>query len=558
MPPLPRIRAAVLAELARQLRFAPPETLLRQADRAAELAGELDPRQGYPEDWIVFRVTGHRPSAGATGVVAGEVLLPDLSAFVERLTAEVPRRWRDLPEGRFLDIAALASRWGVARKTIERCRRKGLIAHRALGADGRVRLAFPVPGIERFEARHADELARARRFSRIAPDIERRMIRRAAVYRRRFGCSLNRAAARLAAHFGRSLEAVRQVLRRHDAGSAEPVFSETPPLSPRRRRVVLRAHRLGIEPAAMARRWGRSPAGIRRVLADERSAALRRLGLRASPGETPSPAPAGATEHAAARSGLGAPGVTDLLSFVQSARAQPAPQAAVERARASAYHDLVARAAAIIAEQPRHGASPADVDRAETLLRWAARLKAELVRSQLPLVLRSIEAGIDRPAEELRSSLLTGLVRDAIAAVADAVDQFRPSGRSGGRLAAPAGMAITRVVTRFARDHAAEQRSGSRASARLLPGVAIPDWTLSVAPWQPMIEPDPRVRRGIGALDEPDRRLLIDRFGWDGPPRTIAELAESLRTTVMRAAIMERRAIRRAIAAARSPAADAE
>lgn len=558
MPPLPRIRTAILADLARQLRFAPPETLRRQAARAEELATEIDPAQGYPEDWIVFRVTGHRPSAGGGGVVAGGVLLSDLSAFVERLTALAPRRWSDLPEGQFLDLRALAARWGVAPKTIERCRRRGLIAHRARGEDGRDRLAFPRPAVERFEAGHAADLARARRFSRIPPEIQRRMLRRAAVYRRRFGCSLNQAAARLAERFGRSLEAVRQVLRRHDARSGDPVFADPPLLSPRRRRVVLRAHRLGFDPAALARRWGRSAAGIRRVLADERAACLRRLGLRPATNDLARAPARDATEHAATRSGLGLTGVTDLLEFVRSARAQPAPQAVVERARASAYHDLVARAAAIIDAMPRHGASPADVDRAETLLRWAARLKAELVRSQLPLVLRSIEAGLDRPAEELRSSLLAGLVRDAVAAVAEAVDQYRPSARGGGRLAAPAGLAVTRVVTRFAREHAHELRSGSRASARILPGVAIRDWTRSVAPWQPALEPDPRVRAGLGAIDERDRRLLIDRFGWDGPPRTLAELAASLRTTVMRAAVMERRAIRGAIAATRSTAARAQ
>ncbi|MFM9995920.1 MAG: hypothetical protein ACKVU4_08975 [Phycisphaerales bacterium] len=552
MPPLPRIRAAALAELAKQLRFVPRETLRKQLARVEELAAELDPAGGYPEDWVAFRITGFRGAGGPASVLTGSALLADLSAFAERLTAHAPEAWGELPAGSIIDAAALGARWRVSRKTIERCRRKGLIAHRVRGANGRVRLAFPVAGVERFESRHAPELAGAGAFSRIDPHVERRMIRRAGAYRRKLRFSLNRAAQRLAAKYERSLEAVRQVLRRHEARSGEPIFAEPGPPSARERRVIVRAARHAIEPGDIAERFGRSTTSIRRVITDERAAALQGLGLAGPGAVLPWRGPKGkpredALEHEAARADLGAPGETDLLAFIEAAREQDAPDATTERARAAAYHALVARAAAIIAAQPEHGASASAVDEAETRLRWAARLKAELVRTQWGLVVRTIESGLGRPPEQLRSPLLLALVRESLAALAEAVDQFRPGTGAGGRLAAPAGLAMTRVVARFAKEHAAELRTGARATPRLGAGVQLPDWTRSVAPWQAFLEPDPRVRAGLAGLDERVRAFLAQRFGWGGPARTLAELAGLFKTTVIKAAILERKVVRAAL-----------
>lgn len=549
MPPLPRIRTGALADLADQLRFVPRDTLRRQIARAEDLAGEIDPEGRYPEEWVVFRVTGYRTELNEPSVLVGGALLSDLSAFVERLSASVPEAWGELPPGAFLDAGALCARWKVSRKTLERCRRRGLIAYRVTGGNGRARLAFPLPGVERFESRHRDGLARAGSFSRIPEEVERRMVRRAAVYRRRLGCSLNQAARRLAARYGRSLEAVRQVLRRAEARAPARTFTEPPPPLPRERRLIDRAARLVIEPAAIAERLGRTTASIRRVIVDHRAARLRALGPALPAPKAGRPRDDDVLAHPAVRSGLGAPGETDLLAFVEAARDQAAPDAEAERARAVAYHALLARTAAVIRALPEHGARASHVDEAEALLRWAARLKVELVRAQLPVVIRSLEAAAGRRLEEIRSAVLVPLIEQALAAGAEAVDAFDParSGRAG-RLAAPTGLAVTRVATRSVREHTSDfgPPVGARATPQLRAGVPIADWTRRVAPWQTFLEPDPRVRAALPALDEASRRLLVLRCGWAGPPLTLRQLAGTLGRTVMKAAILERRALRAA------------
>ena len=232
------------------------------------------------------------------------------------------------------------------------------------------------------------------------------------------------------------------------------------------------------------------------------------------------------------------------------------PIGIVESTRAAAYHALVAGAREFIGAIPAKGGRSTEIDRAETMLRWAARLKAELVRSQLGLMVRTIEAQLDGPIDQLRAADGRALVELGLEAVSHAVDAFDPFGKSG-RLAAPTGLAVNRAASRWVREHRAPLDRAARATPRLRAGTAIADWTLRVALWQPALEPAARVRRealaGGGNLPERERAFLRERFGWaGGPPRTLAEMAGSLGLTPMRVAQRERLAVRTALAAWRA------
>jgi RNA polymerase primary sigma factor len=555
MPPLPKLRIAALEELEKQLRFAPPETLRRQLERTEQLAAELDSAINYPLEWVVFRITGYRPQADDGAVIVGEALLSDISCLVERLSAAAGIKAGELDGARFIDADALCTRWSVSRKTLDRYRRRGLIARRVIGEHGKPRLVFSLDAVQRFERAQQPRIEDARTFTRIGPELEARMIRRAAVYHRRFDCTLNQAAERLAEKYGRGHETIRQLLKRHDASTECPIFAETGPPTERERRLIERASFLAIEPSRLASRLKRPRASILRVINDQRAARLRSL-LEAEAGGAPPLSPleglpkigTQCLEHESVSTGLGAPGETDLLQLVQNARAMAAPTGPVERARATAYHFLLTRAVAAIGGLPRHGAKAGDVDTIETDLRWAARLKAELIRTQFPLVLRTIESTTGKPPEEMRTSALIHLLHDCIAALARAADDFHP--HKGGRLAAPAGLALTRVITRFHRAQTSLPLR-ARATPRLSPGVTIPDWTRRVAPWQSVrgsiwLEPPPRVRSGLAGLGEPHRALLIHRYGWGERPKTIQEAAGVIGTTPIKAAQMERRGLREA------------
>lgn len=562
MPPLPRLRIAVLDDLAKQLRFAPMETSRRHLERARQMAPEIDPTINYPEDWIIYRITGYRPQIEDPATIVGEALLFDVSALVERLSAAAGIREAELDPAMYMDAQAVCQRWNISRKTLDRYRRAGLLTLRVLGTGGRPRLLFPAEAVQWFEGKYKDRLSEAQGFERIGSKLEERMVQRAERYARA-GLTLNQAAARIARRYGRGHETVRQVLRRSTGVRAR--FGNVGPPTLRERRLTERAYWLWFDPSAVAKHLGRSRVSIHRVIVDGRVKMLRELILpdlaeaaRASSAAAQrSLAEEAILSASAVRSGLGERGETDVLEFVQAAKITSAPDIIRERSIAAAYQVLVVRAASAIAGLPAHSASAILVDRIETDLRWAARLKAALVRSQLGQLVRTFESSLERPLEDVRTSLLVPLIKEGIAALGQAVDSFDP--RRGGRLAAPAGLALNRVMVQRLKSVTREVAGSSerpRASARLLTSSPIADWTRSVAPWQQhdgrhWLEPDGRVRAGLGSLAESERELLVSRFGWSGPPLTHVEIAEQLETTSMRIAQMERRIARRAIEAAR-------
>ncbi|MBL8759427.1 MAG: RNA polymerase subunit sigma-70, partial [Phycisphaerae bacterium] len=61
MPPLPRLRVSVLADLAEQLKFTPRDAARKQLEHAEDLLHAVDAESTYPEDWLVARITGYRP-----------------------------------------------------------------------------------------------------------------------------------------------------------------------------------------------------------------------------------------------------------------------------------------------------------------------------------------------------------------------------------------------------------------------------------------------------------------------------------------------------------------
>jgi RNA polymerase primary sigma factor len=559
MPPFPRVKTAALDVLARRLARADAAAVMSHAERAELLAAEVEPEREYPLDWIAFRITATRVEAASEGgearpVVRGADLLSDLSAMVERLTGAVSA----LPPAGAMDSGAVAARWKVSRKTVDRCRRRGLVARRAIGPRGRPMLVYSPGVVERFEARHLADLAEAGAYTRLDAGEATRIVERASRYARA-GLSLNEAAKRLALRHGRSHEAVRQMLLKAEAKAERRAFRAPAPPASLRRRIAYRAWRRGLEPALVAERFGRSRASVVRLINDHRAEVL--LGLEfpehAEPGEghgergarkwlTPEPV----------RTELGVPGHVDLLALIDSARRPEVPIGIVESTRAAAYHYLVSSARRLIGQIPAKGGHPTEMDRAETMLRWAARLKAELVRSQLGLMVRTIEAQLGCPVDSLRAADAREAVEMGLAAAAKAVDAFDPFKKSG-RLAAPTGLHVNRAASRWVRENAASLERGARATPRLRAGTPMADWTLGVALWQGALEPDRRVRvaasAGVLAMAERERGFLVERFGWGGgPPRTLAEMAGSHRLTPMRVAQRERAAIRAALAAWRA------
>lgn len=534
------------------MRFAPRDALLRDIERTEDLAADLVPDGVYPDDWVIFRITGYRRDRTSTSIAPGSALLSDLSAFVERLCHAAGLKERDHPSARFESPESICRRWKTSRKTLDRERRNGLVARRIAGADGKARIVFRRDVVERFEAARAGRAHES--LPRIDRSTERKMIARARRYHRCVGLSLNASAKRIAARFGRSHEAVRQLLLR--AEQHAPIFSHPGPLDSKKRAVAHRAWGLGVDIGLIASRFRRSRSGVRRAINLVRAAKLRSLAHSgALNGPTHDSFHRGDAQRlflsaVPVTTGLGAPGMTDLLDFIAGCRSSQPPIGVEEHARAAAYHFLRHWCAKEIRLLDHLHPSARSIDLIETRLRWAARLKAELIRPQWRLALQTIEVRLGKPAEETPPALLVRLLNEAVLALSEAVDHFDPFHR--GRLAAPAGMAVDRMVSRVAREFPAPATTSRRAVTLLSRGIRLHDWTRHVAPWQAFLEPDRRLRDTLESCNADSARFLTQRFGWSGePPRTLEELGARFRLSPIRVVRFERECLSESLRLAR-------
>lgn len=545
MPALARIRVRTLADLAGQLRYTPKKTLRIQIDRAEALASEIEPGELYSVAWIVARVTGREAKDTGDDVsVPGEALLADLSALVERLCEAAHLEPGEVEDGA-LGVEELASRWGVSRRTIERYRRRGLIARRVRDADGKTRLLFPWAAVDRFESQSGGRISKAASFSRIDPKTREAIVRRAHRYKRVLGWSMNQAAERLAEKYGRTREGVRRVLLAHDRDADEPVFGPVRPGSREDGARALDMARVGVEPAEIAEEIGRTARATRRAMLVDRLHRL--LELEDAPESSPKHHEPSRPifEHPMLAHGLGDPGETRLVELVRQARtAQPMPPQ-IEKLFASSSQLLVRRALSARATIDRHQPEATALDAVETDLLWAARLRAELLRPQWGVLLRVLDDRLGRPAEQVRAEELSRLLEAVFAAACRAAGAFDPE--RGGRLAARVTLEADRAAREVLGRHPVNPQTEGKATPRLSQGGVFEDWTRRVAPWQAWLEPDGRVARVLDRLDDNDRQILRLRYGLGPRPRTIADLSGELGVAASTASRRVRGAVRAAI-----------
>jgi hypothetical protein len=605
VPPLPKLNNPALVALEEQLRTLPKPELIADIDRAEGLTELIEDDASYPELWVVQRVTGENQlpphfAGTAGGHVGGVELKAELSSLVERLCDLGRLTLADFDGASLVEADTVCTRWNMSRQTLSRLRRRGLVARRVLSESGKPRLMFALATIERFERDHPGAIRRAAEYSRMTPELQQRMIRRASRYKRLLGLSLNAAAARIALRFGRSHEAVRQLLKRYEVRATRltrarssrpgpaadtPIFNQAQPLTDSRREAVFRAWRLGIDSTLVCEKFRRSRAAVRRAVNVARATRLFDLAdkgllshhapppagalsttrekLRLKPGAGRAKAKPSAVDAAALLpldsppvcSGLGDQALRSINEILAEARSQKPPIAFEERLRIIAYNHLRAQAAARIADLDRLFPHSTALDQIETYLRWAARLKAALARTQFRLIVDTLESRMERRLEELPRSALPKVLHESILAAAEAVDQIDPA--RAGRLAGPVGLSVDRIAGRWRRDLSPPFNQAHRRAIPILPNTPdMPDWARTLCPWQRWLEPHHRTRDAVeqGLIDTKAAEFLRQRFGWyGGPPRTLLELGANFGLTPIRVVVFEQRALRDTRAALAPP-----
>jgi len=256
-----------------QARYAPKERRLEQLERAEQLLGEIDQSKVYPYDYLCFRITGFRPEGRTALTLEGSEVESDLRLFVEDLSATLRLPVEQVAEP-VLTVDEVSRKFNISTRTVTRWRRRGLVARRFI-IDGRTQVGFLKSSLERFVAKHRDQVERSSKFRQLTDAEKDEIIRRARrMAQFRSGeVGLTEIARRIARKMARSTETVRLTLKSYDRDNPDrAIFAPaTGTLDDEAKAQIYLRHRMGVSAENLAAQYRRTRSSIYRIINEVRA-----------------------------------------------------------------------------------------------------------------------------------------------------------------------------------------------------------------------------------------------------------------------------------------------
>jgi RNA polymerase primary sigma factor len=275
-----RFRLDSLAQLSRQMEFAPQDVRQQQIAAAEDLLYLIDPSKAYPIEFVIYKITGYRRRSAGRELLTGLALQHDLGLLIEQVSATLEMQTSALAEP-VLCIDDVCERFNVTSKTIQRWRRKGLAARRFIYNDGKRRVGFLLRSVERFINAHGEQVAGKANLSQVGSDELHQILRRA----RRLaecGCPVSEITRRVGRVMNRSPLAVLHTIKKHD--QEHPAESILPKagaeLEESQRQAILEGTENGLSIAQLAAQMGLPRWTIYRAVIEQRAARLLERRLR--------------------------------------------------------------------------------------------------------------------------------------------------------------------------------------------------------------------------------------------------------------------------------------
>jgi len=451
------------------LDYAPRPKRYEQLTRAERLHDELNPAINYPFDYIAYRITAHRQQSEGTVLLVGEAVLPDLRLIVDALSRSLPLTENDRP---IYTTTQLARRFDVSTRTIKRWRQMGLRWRWITPNEaGRAYIGFTEQAVEHFAKQHPQRVARAKTFSHMSETERRRIVERARRLAAVSESTPHQLAAHLARRTGRGTETIRLLLQQHDRDHpGTPIFSNhTAPLTPRQQRVIARAYHFGVRAGRIARRFQRSRATIYRVINERRAHEAHRHRLHYHVSSTFHRDDAdqvllrpGVVDEALSQSpGMSTVPVDDLPRPMQGLYRQPVIRDERQQSLLLRYNYLKFRAVRVREAFGRHNPRAGELDQFDDLLAQSQRVKALLLRANLPTVLSLARRQLLEQSDPGQRRLLQ-LLECGHRLLDEAIENYDPA-----RQKAFSSYLSNTLIRRFAVDPAVAEGASSKAKRRL-------------------------------------------------------------------------------------------
>ncbi len=257
-----------LAQLLMQLRFTPPSKRRKQLEGAEQLLSIIDKDREYPFEFICFKITGFRPKGQIDWQpIKGDELINDLRIFISKLSSQVaPPVWEQ--GEKVYTIEELAKELGVSTKTINRWRKRGLVALKFTFDDGEKRFGLLHSTVNEFLEGHPELVASARKFARLTKKEKQQIIRQAVSLAFRTKLSRYQVINRIAEKLGRSHETVRYVIANYEKENPQKRIFSKPAgvVSPAEAAEIYRLYKQGGDIREMMKHFHRTKSSIYRII----------------------------------------------------------------------------------------------------------------------------------------------------------------------------------------------------------------------------------------------------------------------------------------------------
>jgi len=525
-----------------QVKYAPREKKIEQANQAEKLLAELDPQGKYTYGYVCYRITTFRPEVHRNVVLSGQDALHDLRLFVEDVS-EAAALPAEAAGERVLTIEELARQFNVSTKTVSRWRAQGLVSRRFV-FDGRKRVGFLQSSVERFVAQNPERIRRGARFSQLSAEEKAEIVNRARRLARAGACP-SEVTKRLARKMGRSPETIRYTLKHFDREHPEiAVFPEHhgPMRAETKQRIYQLYHR-GESVEALAERFCRTRSTIYRVIKEVRAQRIMELPLdyihneqfeqirtKRQEAEILGPPPESPQAPRKPRLPAGLPPyLASLYEVPLLTREQE-----VHLFRKMNY--LKYKAAKLRARLDPARPRVRLMDQIERLYDQAVETKNQIVRANLRLVVSIAKRHVG-PRENFFE-----LVSDGNMSLIRAVEKFDYS--RGNKFSTYATWAIMKNFARTIPDeHRRQERF--RTSLSELFNATEDERTDQLELESAQLQREAQVERILGRLDEREQKIIIRRFGLDRgrEPLTLKQVGAELGITKERVRQIEARAL---------------
>jgi RNA polymerase primary sigma factor len=522
-----------------QIRFAPRDKQLEQANRAESLLAEIDDGRVYPYEYLCFRITDFRPTSFASTKLTGEQASHDLRLFVEDLTEAAAMPAEDAGE-EVLTVEALAKKFNVSTKTISRWRQQGLVSRRFM-FDGRKRLGFLRSSVDRFVGENTERVRRGSNFSQMS-EIERdEIVSRARRLASAGGCPSD-VARRIAKKMNRSVETIRYTLKEFD--DEHPDLAIFPvnagPLSDETKQKIYEQFRRDVSVDELAKRYCRTKTSIYRIVNEMRAKRILELPLdyisnpyfgREAAEKVilgPMPEPEVAPKKARLPAGL-----PPYLASLYEVPLLDRPQ---EGYLFRKFNYLKFKATKLRNElDPTHARSSL-MDEIERLYDQAVAVKNQIVRANLRLVVSIAKRHVG-PSDNFFE-----LVSDGNMSLIRAAEKFDYA--RGNKFSTYASWAIMKNFARTIPDEL-KRRDRFRTSQAEMFSAAPDARSDQYGQESAQSTRVAQIGRILERLDEREQKIIINRFGLDHShePLTLKEVGEEMGVTKERVRQIEARAL---------------